>query len=276
MQRNGKRRHVTDLNGEDAIKFLRSRPKDQKFALSVNFFATHAVDYTDPPYQPQEESMPLYANDTLPKPKTATPDHWARLPWFFDERNEGRRRWTNRFDTEENYQDKLKNLYRLASEVDAVVGTVVDELKAQGVYDKTLLLFTTDNGNLHGEHGLAEKWYPWEESIRVPLVIQDPRMPVSMQGTFNEEFTLSVDLAPTVLSAAQIPVPAFMQGCDIAPLYLRPTEAAKTWRQGELLFVERGVLLLVGFGADANFRLLTDFIFTRVAWPQTFSMNGRR
>ena len=233
MQRNGERRHVTDCNGEDAIQFLRTRPPNKKFALTVNFFATHAVDYTDPPYQPMEESMPLYANDTLPRPKTATEDHWRRLPWFFNDHNEGRRRWKDRFDTEENYQDKLKNLYRLASEVDSVVGAVVDELKSQRVYDKTFLLFTTDNGNLHGEHGLAEKWYPWEESIRVPLVIQDPRMPVSQRGTFNEEFTLSVDLAPTVLSAAKVPAPAYMQGRDIAPLYLQPEETAKTWRQGK-------------------------------------------
>jgi arylsulfatase A-like enzyme len=110
---------------------------------------------------------------------------------------------------------------------------VVNELKSQGVYEKTILVFTTDNGNLHGEHGLAEKWYPWEESIRVPLVIQDPRMPASQRGTFNEEFTLSVDLAPTLLSAAKISVPTFMQGRDIAPLYLQPQEAPKTWRQGE-------------------------------------------
>ena len=236
MVRDGKRRHVTDCNGEDAIKFLRGRPKDKRFALTVNFFATHAVDYTDPPYQPMKESMPLYANDTIPKPKTATEDHWKRLPWFFGPKNEGRKRWVDRFDTDENYQDKIKNLYRLASEVDSVVGTVIDELKRQGVYEKTFLMFTTDNGNLHGEHGTAEKWYPWEESIRVPLVIQDPRMPMGQRGTFNEEFTLSVDIAPTLLSAAKIPVPPHMQGRDMAPLYLQPEEAAKTWRQGTLLF----------------------------------------
>jgi hypothetical protein len=158
MTRQGVRRHVTDCNGEDALQFLRSRPKDKRFALAVNFFATHAMDYTDPPYQPMEESMALYVNDTIAKPKTATEEHWKALPWFFNEKNEGRKRWRNRYDTDENYQDKIKNLYRLASEVDAVVGAVVEELKAQGVYDKTLLVFTTDNGNLQGEHGLAEKW----------------------------------------------------------------------------------------------------------------------
>lgn len=122
-------------------------------------------------------------------------------------------------------------MYRLATEVDGVVGNVIEELKQQGVYNKTLLIFTTDNGNMQGEHGLAEKWYPFEESIRVPLVIQDPRTPASQRGTRNDEFTLSVDLAPTILSAAQVPVPDFMQGRDMAPLYLKPVEAASSWRQ---------------------------------------------
>mmetsp|Transcript_31374 Transcript_31374/g.65494 ORF Transcript_31374/g.65494 Transcript_31374/m.65494 type:complete len:644 (-) Transcript_31374:3643-5574(-) len=232
MTRDNKRRHVTDLNGQDAIDFLRTRPKEKKFSLTVSFFATHAVDGNQKaPYQPMNESMSLYTNVTVPRPKTATENHWNELPWFFNQRNEGRKRWKTRFDTDENYQEKIKNLYRMASEVDAVVGAVIDELKQQGVYEKTILIFTTDNGNLHGEHGLAEKWYPWEESIRVPLVIQDPRMPQSAHGTRNDDFTLSVDLAPTILSAAQVQPPKFMQGRDIAQLYLQPEKAKKTWRQ---------------------------------------------
>ena len=62
--------------------------------------------------------------------------------------------------------------------------------------------------------------YPYEESIRVPLVIMDPRMPETVRNTRNDEFTLNIDLAPTLLSAAGIPVPSVMQGRDIAALYL--------------------------------------------------------
>jgi len=234
MERRGRQRHVTDLNGEDALKFLRQRPTDQKFALTVAFYATHAVDGNqEHPYQPMPESRNLYRNVTIPRPQTSTNQHWDDMPWFFTEQNEGRQRWKNRFDTDQAYQNKIRNLYRMASEVDAVVGAIIDELKDQGIYDQTMLIFTTDNGNLHGEHGLAEKWYPFEESIRVPLVIQDPRMPESHIGTRNDDFTLNIDLAPTILSAANIPIPRFMQGRDISQLYLpqqkrrQPTD----WRQ---------------------------------------------
>jgi arylsulfatase len=74
--------------------------------------------------------------------------------------------------------------------------------------------------------------YAYEESLRVPLVIKDPRMPRHMIGTKNDEFTLNLDLAPTILSAAQRTVPEVMQGRDMAPLYTDPAgPTAQSWRK---------------------------------------------
>lgn len=128
-----------------------------------------------------------------------------------------------RFD-DENYQTSIKDLFAMATEVDDAVGAIIDKIKSLGVYNETILIFTTDNGNLHGEHGLAEKWYPFEESLRVPLVIQDPRMPKERKGTTSEAWTLNIDLAPTILGVADIPQSDFMQGRDIAELYLNNAE----------------------------------------------------
>ena len=94
--------------------------------------------------------------------------------------------------------------------------------------DKTLIIFTGDNGCFHAEHGLADKWYPHEESIRVPLIIRDPRMAAGKRGTTNSDFTLNADLAPTILAATGVAAPARMQGRDIAPLYLAKEKPA--WR----------------------------------------------
>ena len=131
----------------------------------------------------------------------------------------------------------MKRIYRMAKEVDDVVGEVVREVKKQGEYNNTLFVFTTDNGVFHGEHQLAGKWFPHEESVRVPLIIKDPRMSAGVRGTNNDDLTLNVDLAPTLLSAAGIKVPWRMQGRDIAQLYLpnpggggETTAAAKPWR----------------------------------------------
>jgi arylsulfatase len=166
---------------------------------------------------------------TVPIPKTATDAHFRKLPPFIaNEKNEGRRRWHWRFDTPERYQEYMKNYFRLASEVDATCGRVLALLKQQGALDNTLVIFTTDNGYFHAEHELADKWYPYEESIRVPLIVRDPRMADKKRGTTNDELTLNVDLAPTILAATGVVAPAGMQGHDIAPLYLAAEKPA--WR----------------------------------------------
>jgi len=220
--------HVTAKNERDARAFLRDRPKGQPFSLVLSFFATHAEDENPLQYLPQPESQALYADATIPIPATAGDEHYRRLPEFLvSEKNEGRIRWHWRFDTPEKYQAFMKNYYRLATEVDAACGAVIDELEAQGLLDNTLVIFTTDNGYLHGEHGLADKWYPFEESIRTPLIVADPRMPAAVRGTTNDALTLNVDLAPTILAAAGIAAPPGMQGCDLATLYL---QGGTSWR----------------------------------------------
>lgn len=225
---NGEPIHVTKKNENEALEFLAERPQEKPFVLTLAFFATHAEDHNPKQFLPQPESMELYKNTSIPVPKTATDAAWKKLPHFFDAKNEGRNRWTWRFDEPGKYQEMMRNYYRLATEVDAVCGKVIAELKRQGIYDNTLVIFTTDNGYFHGEHGLADKWYPHQESIRVPLIIRDPRMSAAKRGSTNNAFTLNVDLAPTILASAGLPAPATMQGRDLAPLYL--TDGVDDWR----------------------------------------------
>ena len=76
----------------------------------------------------------------------------------------------------------------------------------------------------------------WDEhrSIRVPLIIRDPRMKDERRGTTNDEFTLNIDLAPTILGAAGLPIPKRMMGRDVSQLYVSPVDAGSTgtteWR----------------------------------------------
>ena len=238
-QAGGGRIHVTRRNENDALEFLRTRPADKPFCLTVAFFATHAEDGHPKQFLPQEESMTWYCDITVPVPENATDASFQRLPPFLaNEKNEGRRRWHWRFDEPAKYQEMMKNYYRLATEVDAVCGKVVDELARQNVLGETLVIFTTDNGYFHGEHGLADKWYPYEESIRTPMIVRDPRLPSAKRGLQSDAFTLNVDIAPTMLAAAGVPAPAGMQGRDIAPLYL--AEAPPSWRQD--FFYEHAII----------------------------------
>ena len=233
--------HVTQLNETDALEFLQKRPQDKPFCLTVAFFAAHAEDNNPKQYLPQPGSAALYANDTIPVPALATDEALKRLPPFLQlPANEGRKRWTWRFDTPEKYQTMMKNYYRLCTEVDATCGRVIAELKTQGVLDNTLVIFTGDNGYFHGERGLADKWYPYEESIRVPLIVHDPRTPAAAKGKTNGDFVLNVDIAPTILAAANVAAPKTMQGRDFAPLYREAKNLDPPWR--DEFFYEHAII----------------------------------
>ena len=225
----GKMVHITEKNEVDGIKFLRSRPQDKPFFLNVAFFAPHADDTVKEQYLPQLKSMSLYANETIPYPTNGQDSEWEKLKAkaLFTEGFEGRQRYDARFSTPTKYQIMIKNYYRLITEVDSAAGKIYEELERQGIENETMVIFTTDNGYFHAEHGLAGKWIALEESLRTPLIIKDPRMHPKHKGTTNDEFTLSVDLAPTILSAAGIDAPELMQGRDISEIYRKD---ADDWR----------------------------------------------
>lgn len=119
----------------------------------------------------------------------------------------------------------------------------------------------------------SPKWYPFEEAIRVPLVIQDPRMPAEMHGTTNDDWTLNIDLAPTILGAAQIPPSYFMQGRDIAEFYLEQgNDNLQPWRHDFFYEYNRGdPVTAEGHEGknwiDASFSLITKE-WKYIYWPQ--------
>lgn len=234
--------HTIDRNIIDCLEFLKERPKDKPFNLSLSFFAPHAEDRDTNQYLCRPSSEKYYTDVTIPVPITSTKECYEALPPFIaNEKNFGRVRWHWRFDTPEKYQDYMKRYYRLVTDVDYAVGVIIKELKKQGVYENTLIVFMGDNGYFHSDHQLADKWYPYEQSIRVPLIIYDPRLPKKSRGTSNDEFALNIDIAPTILKAAGLTVPDVVQGEDLSSLYL--SQKPVDWRQE--FFVEHPVISTV-------------------------------
>src|SRR5581483_5811088 len=112
---------------------------------------------------PRDEK--LYADSTIPVPKTATEEHFNRLPDFVRS-SEGRKRWQRRFATPEAYQKTVKDYYRLISGIDREVGRLREALAKHKLADNTVIVFASDNGFALGDRGLADKWHMYEESIR--------------------------------------------------------------------------------------------------------------
>ena len=226
----GEPRHLTSVMGDQAIEFLDGSSPDTPFCLSISFKAAHVQDSydlrSDPfPFDPALKD--LYGDIAVPAPKTADRGYFDRLPEFL-KNSENRMRWAVRFWGPARYQESVKGYYRLISGVDIAVGRILRRLKEKGLSQNTIVIFTGDNGFYLGEYGLAGKWLPHEVSIRVPLIIYDPRLPPSERGTRRNEMALSIDMAPTMLDMAGAPLPEGMQGRSLVPL-LRKQETP--WRK---------------------------------------------
>lgn len=213
----GKLRHLTEINGDEVIKFLRSCKPGQPFALSISFNAPHAEDLDRKQYFWPPACDNLYKDVKIPDPKTSDPAFFEAQPDFL-KASLNRVRWKWRFDTPKKYQDMVKGYYRMISGVDMVLGRMMEELKKLGVDKNTVIILTADNGYFQGERGFAGKWLMHEPSIRVPLIVYDPQRALSNQGTVLKQMALNVDIAPTILGLAGLDIPGAIQGRSLIPL----------------------------------------------------------
>jgi arylsulfatase A-like enzyme len=106
----------------------------------------------------------------------------------------------------------------MISGIDIMIGRVLKTLRAQGLADNTIVIYAADNGLFMGERGLSGKWNHFEQSLRVPLIIYDPRVPPAQRGRVMDQMALNIDLAPTILDYAGVPLPRHYQGRSLAPL----------------------------------------------------------
>jgi len=216
-QQDGRTLHLTSIMSDQAMEFFDGLPADRPFCLSISFKAPHC-QYGHPEqflYDPKLES--LYQDATIPPPPLSEPEFFEALPEFLRQ-SENRVRWQVRFSTPEKYQKMVKAYYRLISGVDRVVGRIRDKLREKGLEDNTVIIFSGDNGFYLGERGFAGKWLAHEVSLRVPLVVFDPRLPDEKRGRRRDEMVLSIDIAPTILALAEQPIPEQMQGESLLPL----------------------------------------------------------
>ncbi|MBI2433806.1 MAG: sulfatase [Candidatus Hydrogenedentes bacterium] len=224
---NGQTRHLESLLGESACRAIAGAPGDKPFCLSVSFKAPHVQDEDPRQYLYDPELEPLYQDVEIPAPMTADPKYFAALPKFVQE-SEGRRRWEKRFATPEMYQRSVKGYYRLVTGADRAIGRILEALETKGVLENTVIVFSSDNGIMNGEHGLAGKWLMYEESIRLPLIVRDPRMDADKRGKTVEAMALNIDLSPTLLELAGVPKPDGVQGKSLMPLVRGETPEWRT------------------------------------------------
>lgn len=225
LREKGDSAHLTTRTADAAIAQMPKDASSGPFCMTVSFNAPHAEDPHPDQYIPPPDLAGMYDDAEVPVPPYAT-EGFSVLPPFLQE-SMGRRRWGWRFDTREKQVRRTKDYWTMISGVDRALGRILGVLEERGLSENTVVVFMGDNGYFLGERGLAGKWLIYEESIRVPLIVYDPRRAPAedaraeartRKGITLEPMALNVDIAPTLLELAGITDLGSYEGRSLVPL----------------------------------------------------------
>ena len=216
----GPRAYQTDVYARKAVDFVERSAGAEPFFLSVATLAPHRASGEPPPPAPRHAGA--FSDAPLPRPPSFNEKHVRDKPAFI--RAEARLRPARIDALTKLHRGRLRSLLA----VDDLVQRVVDALRATGELANTLVIFTSDNGFLLGQHRLTGKNWVYESSARVPLLMRGPGVPV---GATRRQLVGNVDLAATILDASGATAPASHPLDGISLLPLAADRAARSGRQ---------------------------------------------
>jgi arylsulfatase A-like enzyme len=243
-------RYVTDVITELALDFLRHRPRNKPFFLMMHHKAPHR------PWEPTDPHATHFAGQRIPEPVTFWDSYATRTDALHENQQRVAADLTNRdlklkpppeLSPEQlagwratkpdsvtivrngknvtltgealvrwKYQRYMQDYLATVQSVDDSVGRVLAYLDKSGLARDTIVIYTSDQGFFLGDHGLFDKRFMYEESIRMPFLVRWPA--VIKPRTRIDAMALNVDFAPTFLDAAGLAIPPEMQGRSLLPI----------------------------------------------------------
>lgn len=202
-------------------------PQMKTQELTIDKHMGYAFDFKV--RQLKNEPTLRYIKDSWPMAMGEMDDE-QRAAWevIYDKKNEGflANSPTGKELLKWKYQRYIKEYCRTIRSVDEQVGRLLDYLEEKGVMDNTVIVYTSDQGFLLGEHGLYDKRFMYEESFRTPLIVSCPSL--VKKHSVCKELVQNIDLMPTFLSLAGVEVPEEMPGRSLIPLFEKGK--AEQWR----------------------------------------------
>ncbi|HEV7226309.1 MAG TPA: sulfatase [Pirellulales bacterium] len=242
--------YCTDVITDLAIDFLKRRPDGKPFFLMCHHKAPHR------PWEPDEKHRAMFADKEIPEPPTLYDDYATRTDALRENRqrvfddmtrldlkltppanlsDKERRQWLQVKPTEVEietdgkqqtlsgealnrykYQRYMQDYLACVQAVDDNVGRLLDWLDEHDLAKDTLVIYTSDQGFFLGDHGMYDKRFMYEPSLRMPFIVRWPG--VTKPGTVEESIATNCDFAPTFLAAAGLDIPPDMQGASLVPL----------------------------------------------------------
>ncbi len=255
--------YVSDIITDLSLDFIKNRPKDKPFFLMCHHKAPHRS------WEPDAKHRAMFAGKQIPEPATLRDDYAARTDAIrecrqkvFEDLNRrdlkleppaglkgaALNEWLNvkptEVETEVNgkkqkltgetlnawkYQRYMQDYLACIQSVDDNVGRLLDWLDQNGLAKNTVVIYTSDQGFFLGDHGLYDKRFMYEESVKMPFLVRWPG--VIKPGSVQEAMAINPDFAPTFMDLAGLRTPADMQGRSLAPLFKgqRPADWRTSW-----------------------------------------------
>jgi N-acetylglucosamine-6-sulfatase len=190
-----KKGHQTDVLFDEAARFA-SEKSDKPFFISMCPFAPHG------PHNPSKKRLGKYKGKGIP----------PRQNQVFDKGYMAKHNCVKRF------ADISERSCEMIEDIDEALGRLIETLKKNGQLDNTILIFSSDNGVVMGEHGFGWKMHPWEESIRIPLIVRFPKL--AKPGTTCDALISITDFFVTCADIAGVKLPddKFRYGRSFKPL----------------------------------------------------------
>lgn len=286
---------------QETKSFLKkNRESDKPFFCWSSFYRPHQ------PYTPLKKYYDMYASDKwgsgrkasmdagkpfdgIRRPGSLPEDFEAvkkTLPPLLQEQYEGGNRvWRidRAMENEQLYRDYLAAYYGLVTEIDDHIGSIIDTLKEEGLYDNTIIIYTADHGDFVGRHGMVEKCAAghnvYEETLRIPFIIHYPAELAS--GVVCDALVELADLYPSLAELAIGEIPEYaipLSGQSLVPL-MKPDSGIESIRDFTVslnrfqatVVTERyklGIWLDPGEGReDIDYREFGNMLFDRIDDP---------
>lgn len=200
---------VDDVTTDYTIDYLKAN-KDKPFSIVLGLKACHGG------WTPPDRAKSLYVGEQ-PRPAVSAQSSAPYLGQAFHPRSTPQDEaasakphvYTN---------EQVLDYFRLIHAADDNVGRLLTALDELSLTENTIVILTSDNGYYLGEHGLGDKRSAYDESMRIPFIVRWPGLKANLCGTIRDEMVLNVDLAPTLLDFAGLPIPDEMQGLSWKPL----------------------------------------------------------
>jgi arylsulfatase A-like enzyme len=207
----GKQTWKPDAQTDAAIKYIESN-KDKPFCLFMSWNPPHN------PYIAPDKYMRKFPKDKIEfRPNVAerqlVDEQLKKHPMASGTDNQ-RKKWRKTIDTDDELREILSGYYAATHGLDVCVGRIMKTLDDLGIADDTILVFSSDHGDMIGSHRMCLKQEPFEESIGIPFIVRYPKC--IPKGTVTDGLLRPMDMMPTLLGLAGAPIPSGVEGISLA------------------------------------------------------------